>query len=63
MQPHQERVVTEKEDLDGKLSKLTAFFDGTIFLALDGAEQGRLREQAQVMRRYSEILGERIAAF
>jgi hypothetical protein len=63
MQPHQQRVVDEKSELDNKLEKLTAFFDGKIFPTLTTAEQRRLRTQASVMMRYSEILGERIAAF
>jgi hypothetical protein len=63
MQPHQQRVVTEKAELDEKLGKLTAFLGTPVYSGLDYGEQGRLSFQARYMRRYSEILGERIAAF
>ena len=63
MQPHQERVLHEKEELDQKIQKLTAFVGGTIFASLDDAERSRLSIQLQHMNGYSEILGQRIAAF
>lgn len=63
MQPHQERVVTEKSELDEKIQKLTAFVGGTIFASLDDAERSRLSIQLQHMNGYSEILGQRISAF
>ncbi len=63
MQPHQERVVTEKSELDEKREKLTAFIGGEIFQSLDNAEQARLARQAEIMTQYSGVLGERIAAF
>lgn len=62
--PHQQRVVDEKIELDKKVTALNAFLrTSAIFPTLDAAEQERLRDQNQVMHRYSEILGERIAAF
>jgi hypothetical protein len=65
MQPHQERVVTEKRELDEKLAKLKTFIfeDGKIFNTLDPAERDRLEDQFTAMTRYSAILGKRIAAF
>lgn len=65
MQPHQERVVTEKRELDEKLAKLTAFttMQNATYAGLDRAEQARLIQQREVMKEYSEILGARIAAF
>lgn len=63
MQPHQERVVTEKKELDEKLSKLTAFYDTPIFASLDQAERDRLHRQGHAMSVYSDILEERISAF
>jgi hypothetical protein len=64
LQPHQQRVVDEKTELDKKASALSDFI-GTnpIFDTLDTAEQERLREQNDVMWQYSEILGARISAF
>lgn len=63
MEPHQQRVIDEKIELDEKLSKLTAFFDTKIFASLPEAEQNRLRRQQFAMTDYSTILGERIANF
>jgi hypothetical protein len=63
MQPHQERVVTEKKELDEKIDKLSVFIKGDIYKALPGAEQMRLNVQLQAMNGYSNVLGERIAAF
>ena len=61
--PHQQRVVDEKAELDGRLTKLLAFFQGPTFPSLDPAEQTRLRCQARFMDGYSAVLGERINAF
>ena len=61
--PHQQRVVDEKRELDDRREKLMAFFSTPIFHGLPESEQIRLERQAVVMRSYSEILGERIAAF
>jgi hypothetical protein len=63
MQPHQLRVVFEKTDLDEKLNKLKLFISGTVFSALEPAEQLRLVRQARIMEEYSSILEERIANF
>lgn len=64
MQPHQQCVVDEKAELDKKAHALSQFIGvSPIFETLDAAEQERLREQNDVMWRYSEILGARIAAF
>lgn len=63
LQPHQQRVVTEKEELSEKLTKLLAFFQTPIFAGLSEAEQSRLRNQARFMDGYAAVLEERIAAF
>lgn len=64
MQPHQERVVAEKQELDEKLGKLRSFLvDSPIFRTLPEAEQLRLTHQYGVMLEYSAVLGSRIAAF
>ena len=63
MQPHQERVVAEKTELDDKLTKLKSFEAGPIYRSLPEDEQKRLSSQADVMQQYSDILGQRIAAF
>ena len=63
MAPHQQRVVDEKNELDEKLTKLEAFFSNPLWATLPSDEQARLSRQSEVMREYSDILGERIAAF
>lgn len=64
MQPHQQRVVDEKKQLDERLDKLKAFIqENPIFKTLHEDERGRLGRQFDVMAEYSRILGQRIAAF
>lgn len=61
--PHQQRVVDEKQELDVRLAALANFFLNPIFSKLLAAEQARMVRQAEAMRLYSEVLGERIDAF
>ena len=63
MQPHQERVVAEKDELDSKLKKLDMFIHGDVYSGLDEAERLRLMRQYRHMKDYSNVLGERIAEF
>lgn len=64
MQPHQERVVREKKELDVKLDKLKTFIEtNPIFKTLPQTEQLLLNRQFDAMAEYSHILGQRIAAF
>jgi hypothetical protein len=63
LQPHQQRVVDEKKELDDKREKLFAFFSTPTFRGLDQAERNLLTLQYSVMGVYSEILRHRIAAF
>lgn len=61
--PHQQRVLAERTELDDRLTKLQAFFSNPIFSGLPADEQDRLQKQAVAMQAYSQVLGERIAAF
>lgn len=62
--PHQQRVVDEKFDLDERRHKLHTFMLGNpVFKALDEDEQDRMKRQYNAMTLYSDVLGERIAAF
>lgn len=64
MQPHQERVVTEEQELDSKIEKLHVFIeDSPAFDGLPKTEKDRLRRQKFAMQIYRDILHERIAAF
>jgi hypothetical protein len=63
MQPHQERVVEEKKELDSKRDKLTEFIKGKLFDSLPSDEQERLIRQFRIMEQYSDVLAERIVHF
>ena len=63
MEEFQARVVAEKEELDSKRDKLTAFIHGPIYAKLPEDERFRLMRQYCHMGDYSAVLGERIAAF
>lgn len=63
MQPHQERVVAELNDLTEKHKKLGVFLQGDTFKSLDVEERARLTSQHAVMGEYAKILTERIANF
>jgi hypothetical protein len=63
MQPYQQRVIEEREQLSVKYNALDTFVNGQVFLNLPGDEQDRLLRQRKIMGEYLEILDERIAAF
>ncbi len=63
MQEWQKRVVEEKAELDERIEKLEAFIASPKFEVISTYHAVALKDQAAVMRRYSEILGRRIAMF
>jgi len=64
MQPHQQRVVDELNELADKSTKLADFIkSSSIFPGLDNAQQGLLKAQLGAMQAYSEILALRISSF
>lgn len=63
MNPFQERVVIEKNELTEKLEKLVAFKGGQIWNTLQKEERRRLSNQILVMDLYVSILEERIQNF
>lgn len=64
MQSFQERVITEKKELDEKLDKLKFFIEESpTFKTLAEDEQKRLNRQFDFMVEYSNVLGQRINAF
>ena len=57
LQPHQQRVVDEKAELDTKAAALSNFIgENPIFATIDAAEQERLKEQCELMWQYSETV-------
>lgn len=64
MQPHQQRVVDEKKDLDEKISKLRDFQNASpIWKKLPLEQKTLLRSQLGYMVNYSVVLNERINLF
>ena len=63
MQPHEQRAVDEKNDLDKKIEKLRAFVGNDIYSRLDKDEQVDLRLQLSQMQLYSDTLKRRINRF
>jgi len=59
----QQRVVTEKVELDSKIEKLNLFIKSDAFETLDRIEIELLWDQRALMVRYSEVLGKRIQLF
>lgn len=60
LQPHQQRVLDEKKELDERIEKLSAFVNSENISKASVNEQGLLQEQLVVMRELQEILQERI---
>ena len=64
LQPHQQRVVNERDDLQDRIEKLVAFIDASpIFRTVGEEEQVRLLHQQDYMGNYLNVLNLRIAAF
>ncbi|WP_442959307.1 crAss001_48 related protein [Providencia sp. PROV036] len=63
MQPHQQRVVDEKTELDDKITKLAAFIGSDTYKTLEHEDQALLSGQLNHMCSYSETLSLRIERF
>lgn len=63
LEPHQQRVVGEKAELDERLAKLHAFLKTGVFKSLPDEDQIMLDRQATAMSILSGILKARIARF
>lgn len=61
MEPHQERVIAEHEDLEDKREKLANFLRGKIYQGLPDAERAALSRQFAAMGAYSQALRDRIS--
>lgn len=60
---HQERVVLERAELDGRAERLEQFIHGDVFTTLPSDEQERLLKQHGIMAELSAVLADRIAHF
>ena len=64
LRPHEQRVVTEKAELDSRIEKLHAFIaDSPVYKALAEEDRILLLNQEGAMTVLSRILGQRIARF
>lgn len=65
LQPHQQRVIVERDELSVKLAKLIVFIKSNDFAkkVQDERERGWLTQQKDIMSQYLDILNERIDAF
>ncbi|MFW9605837.1 MAG: crAss001_48 related protein [Pseudomonas sp.] len=62
MSPHQQRVVEEKAELDGRIERLASFLRSERAFTVEQMEALRER-QLDLMEQLSELLGDRIANF
>ena len=62
-QPHQQRVIEERDQLHTRLLALENFLETDRFLTLNRDEQAWLASQAGLMGAYLSILIKRIEAF
>jgi hypothetical protein len=60
MEAFVERMITEKDELQDKVTKLENFINGEKFKELKGLEQVYLKEQLKFMRGYLSVLRQRI---
>lgn len=63
MPEYQLRVLTERDELATRLSKLRAFLESDAYQSVDPPEQSRLLAQAEHMGKYLAVLNDRIIAF
>lgn len=63
LEPYQQRVVDENEELKEKIDKLQAFMLSPKWKELQAIDQYLLSSQLQVMQTYSQILFQRITRF
>ncbi len=63
LQSWQNRVLDERNDLDGKIQRLTTFLSQDAYRQLPEAEQRMLTKQRKFMLGYLSVLDERIFAW
>lgn len=63
MSPHQQRVVDEKAELDGRIERLASFLRSERAFNVEQMEALRLERQLDLMEQLSELLGDRISNF
>lgn len=63
LQPHQQRMIAECEELETRINALEVFTAGAMFQTLPDAEKDDLADQLRAMWAYLDALSSRIARF
>lgn len=63
LRPHEQRVVEECEDLQGKVTRLATFLEGDLSKEIKPPDRHLLERQLEYMQDYLRILKMRIAGF
>lgn len=63
LEPFQERVKKEKNELDQKIAKLNEFLASDATRNLELEDMRLLSDQFFIMKEYSSVLGKRISRF
>jgi hypothetical protein len=63
MEDFQQRVVNEKVQLDEKIGRLRRILNDPIFPTIPRDDQELLEHQFELMKEYSDVLGDRIKRF
>ena len=61
MQPHVQRMVTERTELSTKCNALLVFLSGDVFKSLPKEKKDLMHEQYAAMREYLDVLDKRIS--
>lgn len=63
LKPHQYRVLNDKAYIDNKLGRLVRFLSSPTAVDVDPLERERMHQQADLLRKLSEVLQARIDYF
>ena len=61
MQPHVQRMITERTELSTKCDALLVFLSGDVFKSLPKEKKDLMHEQYAAMREYLDVLDKRIS--
>ena len=61
MQPHVQRMITERTELSTKCDALLVFLSGEVFNSLPKEKKDLMHEQYAAMREYLDVLDKRIS--
>lgn len=62
LEPHEQRLITERSDLADRLQKLNSFLESPMAASICCEEHARLLRQQRYMTKYLAVLDERVVA-